>query len=149
MRIRSLVSTAALLASVHAIDARWGHRSTCLPDSHLLLIHGGKTDPSKQYTYSSAPNTGQTVVLDCSYSWTTEEVDKKWTVLGSDGRGGPEVAWHTMDLLGRRVLVFGGDGGVEMPIQTRNDSTWLIDLISSTSTASSTLSNSLNVSYTQ
>ncbi|KAJ9117614.1 hypothetical protein QFC22_004464 [Naganishia vaughanmartiniae] len=96
------------------------------------------------YSYSSAPNTGETVVLDCSNTWTTTDANEKWIVVG-DG-GGPEVAWHTMDLLGERVLVFGGDGGVTMPIQTRNDSTWLINLASSTPITSA---NSSTMSYGQ
>lgn len=59
------------------------------------------------------------------------------------------MAWHTMDSFDDgNVLVFGGDGGVEMPIQTRNDSTWLISLTKATATSLATPVSS-NVAYTQ
>lgn len=43
---------------------------------------------------------------------------------------GPAVAWHTLDFLsgsGSGILMTGGDGGSDLAIQTRNDSTWLIN----------------------
>jgi len=101
----------------------------------------------EQYTYSSAPNTGETLVLDCSNAWKTQEAENKWKVIG-DGKG-PEVAWHTMDSLGDEVLLFGGDGGIDLPIQTRNDSTWFINLNNNSKSPSSSNSVVPNVSYEQ
>lgn len=96
----------------------WGHAATYLPSSNSLLIHGGKTDPTDAYSYSSAPNTGDTLVLDLFKDFTTG--NEEWDVIAE----GPTVAWHTLDALDESVLLSGGDGGASLPVQTRNDSTY-------------------------
>ncbi|KAJ9104935.1 hypothetical protein QFC19_003730 [Naganishia cerealis] len=123
--MRMLRGVLSVLPAVHAIDARWGHRSAYLSDSQTLLVHGGKIDPDGAYTYSSAPNTGETVMLDCSSAWETAAASSQW-YEGTGHQQGPEVTWHTMDVVQGQVVLFGGDGGANMPIQTRNDSTWLL-----------------------
>jgi hypothetical protein len=123
---RCVVPTSPLFDSPHSrLVRRWGHRAAFIDSSQTLIIHGGKSDPTSSYSYTSAPNTGETLYLDLSQD--TSSTEPKWTVIRDDG---PTVAWHTLDFLesGSRggLLVTGGDGGSELAIQTRNDSTWLI-----------------------
>lgn len=119
--------------------SRWGHRAAYIESSQTLIIHGGKSDPTSSYSYTSAPNTGETLSLELSKDGSVANVD--WTVIRSDG---PTVAWHTLDFLddgsGGELLMTGGDGGSSLALQTRNDSTWLVN-------ASSSFTD--NVSYQQ
>ena len=104
---------------------RWGHRAAYIESSQTLIVHGGKSDPTSSYSYTSAPNTGETLSLDLSTNSSTVSV--AWKVIRKDG---PTVAWHTLDFLDGgsegELLVTGGEGGSALALQTRNDSTWII-----------------------
>lgn len=102
-----------------SLSDRWGHAATYIKSTQSIFVHGGKTDPQGEYSYASAPNTGETLVLDLTGDFSTGE--EAWNVI----EGGPTVAWHTLDALSSEVVLFGGDGGSVLPVQTRNDSTYL------------------------
>lgn len=98
---------------------RWGHAAAYIPSSNSFLLHGGKTDPTNAYSYSSAPNTGATLVLDLSKDFSSGK--EEWNVIAD----GPKVAWGTMEALDESVVLFGGDGA-GVPVQTRNDSAYVL-----------------------
>ena len=106
--------------------ARWGHASTYIPSPPALLIQGGKTDPSGAYTYTSALNTGDTLLLPLSSPFNTSSPPWKTTATPN----APDVAWHTLSTLSSgtsypNLFIFGGDGGPTEATQTQADSTWL------------------------
>lgn len=74
----------------------WGAAFTVV--SSTLFIHGGKTDPSNQYSYNSAPTTNDLLTLDLSTSWALNA--PPWLLLSGvdipDGPQGPALSWHTI-----------------------------------------------------
>ena len=108
---------------------RWGHSSTVVSSPPTLIIQGGKTDPSSSYTYSSAPNTADTIILPLSSGFTTSS--PPFSLLNATTA--PISAWHTLTPLSDvnqdySMLSFGGDGGTIEAVQTQNDSTWLLSV---------------------
>ncbi|WVO12632.1 hypothetical protein L204_100237 [Cryptococcus depauperatus] len=128
----STVLYGALAAAVDkttSISSRWGHASTYIPSPPTLIIHGGKTDPTSLYTYSSAPNTASTIIIPLNSAFTTSA--PPFTEL--DSPAGPTEAWHTISPVSRsdttwQFLSFGGDGGTEQATSTAKDSAWIITL---------------------
>ncbi|ORY28477.1 hypothetical protein BCR39DRAFT_588706 [Naematelia encephala] len=122
----------ALLSAVEIVRAdesytmipRWGHASTYLPSNHTLLIQGGKTDPTSLYTYTSAPNSPDVILLDLSSSF--DNSSPPWTLSSNPG---PTDAWHTISMTSNSSgLLFGGDGGSTEAVQTLSDSSWLLSV---------------------
>lgn len=66
--------------------------------SNTLYIHGGKTDPSNAYSYTSAPTTNDLLALDLSIPFALDA--PPWRLLSGveipDGSQGPALAWHTL-----------------------------------------------------
>ncbi|KAF9510296.1 hypothetical protein BS47DRAFT_1348219 [Hydnum rufescens UP504] len=121
-RKRCMLSAPCLL-SILAFDA------ACTIVSNTLYVHGGKVDPSNQFSYTSAPNTNQLLTLDLSSPFPLW--DPPWhLVTGSrrpPGLQGPAVSFHTLTAFSHdRILAFGGYGGPPMPIETYPDSAWLL-----------------------
>lgn len=90
-----------------------------------MLIHGGKSDPSNGFSYTSAPNSADTILL----SLTTSPL----TPILLDTPDAPAYAWHTLTPFSTHdgqyvLLAFGGDGGPAEAIQTRPDSAWYLTL---------------------
>ncbi|KAG8885517.1 hypothetical protein FRB97_000842 [Tulasnella sp. 331] len=120
-----------MLDTVHAQtapSARWG-QATALFDN-TLYIQGGKVDPSNSYSYSSAPNTNDLYSLDLSTAFPIST--PPWTYLSGSSNPsssqGPSVAFHTLTpYSNNQFLTFGGDGGPALPIQTNNDSAWILN----------------------
>jgi hypothetical protein len=95
----------------------WGQAATVI--GNILLIHGGKTDPDNSYSYTSAPNTAQLLSLDLSASFSVDS--PPWTDVHAPN--GPALAFHTITSYSmNEFLLFGGDGGPDLALSTRNDS---------------------------
>lgn len=104
----------------------WGHASVYIPSPPSLLIQGGKTDPSSSSTYTSASNTGDTILLPLNSPFTASSTP--FSLLSTEG---PTYAWHTISTTdsssdGWQGLSFGGDGGASEATQTQPDSAWAI-----------------------
>nr|XP_019045705.1 hypothetical protein I302_06096 [Kwoniella bestiolae CBS 10118]OCF24635.1 hypothetical protein I302_06096 [Kwoniella bestiolae CBS 10118] len=126
-----LLSTAqtAWAVNEHTIIPRWGHAAAYIPSPPTLIMQGGKTDPSSSYTYSSSPNTGETLILPLSSGFSTSS--PPFTSL--DTPSAPTSAWHTLTPLSSndgswQLLSFGGDGGTSEAVQTGSNSAWIMDI---------------------
>ncbi|WWC62496.1 uncharacterized protein I303_105092 [Kwoniella dejecticola CBS 10117] len=111
------------------ITPRWGHAAVYIPSPPTLIIQGGKTDPSSSYTYTSSPNTGETLILPLSSAFSTSS--PPFTSL--DTPSAPTSAWHTLSPLSSindtwEILSFGGDGGTTEPVQTGFNSAWILSV---------------------
>ncbi|CEH18802.1 KELCH REPEAT DOMAIN [Ceraceosorus bombacis] len=111
---------------------RWGQASALL--GSRLVIHGGKTQGSSPggggYTYNSAPNSADLMLLDLSKSWSGSSAP--WQVLNSTAA--PAVSFHSLlplDADASRLLIFGGDATGSVPVQTNNDSAYTVTLAGS------------------
>lgn len=116
---------------------RWGHALAYLPSPPTLLIQGGKTSQSGQ-TYTSTPNSGDTIILPLNTSFSTSS--PPFNHITSSGT---TSVWHTLSPLVSTadmwsILTFGGDGGSTEAVQTASDSAGEIDLDLNTATASFT-----------
>ncbi|WWD04807.1 hypothetical protein V865_002878 [Kwoniella europaea PYCC6329] len=138
-----LLSTAQAAKTVEGskVTPRWGHAAAYIPSPLTLIIQGGKTDPSSSYTYSSSPNTGETLILPLTSSFSTSSAP--FTSL--DLPSAPNSAWHTLTPLSSeeegswKLLSFGGDGGTAEAVQTGSNSAWIMDV----------KTDGLNVDYTR
>ncbi|WVR06388.1 hypothetical protein IAU60_003419 [Kwoniella sp. DSM 27419] len=128
----------AVLGTVHAdsssISPRWGHAAAYIPSPPSLIIQGGKTDPSSSYTYTNAPNTGETLVLPLGSPFSSASSPFAQFDLPSAATS----AWHTLSLLqqtdgGWTLLSFGGDGGTGEALPSGTDSAWSISVNASVS----------------
>ncbi|WVQ65840.1 uncharacterized protein L199_004018 [Kwoniella botswanensis] len=127
-----LISTAQTARGVDAnnVTPRWGHAAAYIPSPPTLIIQGGKTDPSSSYTYSSSPNTGETLILPLTSSFSTSSAPFTSLNLPS----APTSAWHTLTPLSSegegiwKLLSFGGDGGTAEAVQTGSNSAWIMDV---------------------
>ncbi|WWC88733.1 uncharacterized protein L201_003646 [Kwoniella dendrophila CBS 6074] len=127
-----LLSTAQTIRAVDAdgIIPRWGHASAYIPSPPTLIIQGGKTDPSSSYTYTSSPNTAETIILPLSNGFSTSS--PPFTSVHTPSA--PTSAWHTLTPLSSssssdgswELLSFGGDGGTNEAVQTGSNSAWIL-----------------------
>lgn len=94
-------------------------------------MHGGKIDKDNSYSYTSAPNTNQLLLLDLSTSF--DLASPPWVVV--DAPNGPALAFHSLTAYSEHELVyFGGDPGPEHALVTRNDSAGLLQIDGTTGT---------------
>ncbi|WVF68946.1 hypothetical protein IAT40_003720 [Kwoniella sp. CBS 6097] len=112
-----------------SVEPRWGHAAAFIPSPPTLIVQGGKTDPTSSYTYSSSPNTGETLILPLSSSFSTSS--PPFTSL--DNPSAPTSAWHSLSPLlsdggSWQLLSFGGDGGTSQAVQTGMDSSWNMEV---------------------
>lgn len=118
--------------------SRWGQAAAYIPSPPSVLISGGKTDSSAAYTYTSALNSGDVVVLPLTDSFPLASAPFALVDIA-----GPSYAWHTLAPLQQTdgnwsVLSFGGDGGSSEAMQTVSDSTWLMTASSNMSAIQAT-----------
>ncbi|PWN34893.1 uncharacterized protein FA14DRAFT_160306 [Meira miltonrushii] len=121
-------------SSTYSPIARWGAAST-LSDS-LFIIHGGKTNGDGitpgggGYTYSSGPNTNQTISIDLSQSFQTssppwQSIDR--TLASQDSS--PSTAFHSLTPLNNgNLLIFGGMPDPSANTQAGNNSAYIVNL---------------------
>ncbi|KZP31800.1 hypothetical protein FIBSPDRAFT_925631 [Athelia psychrophila] len=111
--------------------SRWGQAVAVVED--VLYLHGGKTDPSNGYTYSSAPTTNDLLYLPLNVAFAASS--PPWTYISGSSNlstpQGPTLAWHTLSAFNQAtVLVFGGDPGPngEPTLSTLPDSAILLNV---------------------
>ncbi|PWY97350.1 hypothetical protein BCV70DRAFT_145051, partial [Testicularia cyperi] len=119
--------------STPTMDARWGQASALF--GSLFVVQGGKSQgTSGGYTYSSAPNQGAMYALDLSSSFSTSSPPWQSVSVDSSSLAAPTVSFHTLSPINSTsLLLFGGDGGTSLPVQTNNDSAYIVNLGGSTS----------------
>ncbi|EIW73531.1 hypothetical protein TREMEDRAFT_70988, partial [Tremella mesenterica DSM 1558] len=125
--------------AVYTMIPRWGHATTFIPSPPTLLIQGGKTDPTGDYTYTSAPNSADVIVLPLSDTFSTSSAP--FNLVSSSTA--PTYAWHCLSPLQQTsgqwsLLSFGGDGGPTEAVQTLSDSAWQLSIPSDFSSLSAT-----------
>lgn len=88
------------------IRSRWG-QAVALLDS-TLYVHGGLSDPFNSYSYSSAPEISDLLVLDLSTSF--DSSSPPWQLFSNNSS--PALAWHTLSAFNpTELLLFGGQPG--------------------------------------
>lgn len=110
------------------ISNRWGSASALL--SNTLLVHGGKTNPSDDFTYNGQV-TNDLLSLDISLAFNVSSPN--WRYLSGSRNlstsQGPAVAFHTLTPYSTTgLLSFGGDGGPPLALATQADSASLLDV---------------------
>lgn len=100
-----------------------------LPQAPTVIIQGGKTDLTGQYSYNSAPNSPDTILLPLSSPFSTS--NPPYSLL-NPAIPGPSYAWHCLAPIYAQdgewtLLSFGGDGGWPAPISD-SQSAWLVSL---------------------
>jgi len=128
-RYVSLVSIMSVSTNLTSLTCRWGLASVFVPSPPSILIQGGKTDPTSSFTYSSSPNSADTILLPLTTAFTT--LSPPFSLLAPTGA--PTYAWHTLTPLINLngdwlVLSFGGDGGPSEPVETLADSTCILSV---------------------
>ncbi|KZS92437.1 hypothetical protein SISNIDRAFT_486471 [Sistotremastrum niveocremeum HHB9708] len=107
---------------------RWGSASALL--SNTLLVHGGRTNPSNEYTYNGQV-TNDLLSLDISLAFNVSSPNWRYLSgsLNLTTSQGPAVAFHTLTPYSSTgLLSFGGDGGPPQALSTRADSASLLDI---------------------
>lgn len=128
-RYVSFVSIMSVSTNLKSSTCRWGQASVFVPSPPSILIQGGKTDPTSSFTYSSSPNSADTILLPLTTAFTT--LSPPFSLLAPTGA--PTYAWHTLTPLINLngdwlVLSFGGDGGPSEPVETLADSTCILSV---------------------
>ena len=110
---------------------RWGQASAIIQET--LWVHGGKTDPYNQFSYTSAPNTNDLFRLDLNQSFDLS--NPPWHIQGScsnnAGCQGPRMAFHSLSAYDTtHMLMFGGqpDPNSDIVLLDRPDSAWTLDV---------------------
>ncbi|SNX87606.1 uncharacterized protein MEPE_06316 [Melanopsichium pennsylvanicum] len=135
------IGAATAQTAVESLPARWGQASALI-DS-LFLVQGGKTQGSSGggYTYSSAPSDAHMYTLDLSSAFSLSSPPWQSVLATSDAPAALAVSFHTISPLNSTsLLLFGGDGSPEVPVQTGNDSAYIVTLGGSTSNRTVTYS---------
>ncbi|TXT14321.1 uncharacterized protein COLE_00514 [Cutaneotrichosporon oleaginosum] len=114
----------------------WGAAVAVLPHPPTVVIQGGKTDASGEHSYSSAPNSGDTIILPLSKTFPASSPPYQLLTPG------PTYAWHCLAPLFSKdgawtLLSFGGHGGWSSPANDAR-SAWLLTPNPSTGTANYT-----------
>ena len=124
-----LFSVVSAQTAANTIPARWGQASALL--GSLFIVQGGKTQGTTGggYTYSSAPSDGQMYALDLSSGFSLSSPPWQPVSVQDAGTAAPAVSFHTISPLNSTsLLLFGGDGSPIVPIQTNNDSAFIVHL---------------------
>ncbi|KAK0566385.1 hypothetical protein OC861_003251 [Tilletia horrida] len=107
---------------------RWGAASTQL--NGVLLVHGGKATTNQGYTYTSAPDSSDLLLLNLTQGfaldsppWQQQQVN-----TSSSSSTPPTASFHTISpLSGSQFILFGGQDSTS-PTPSGNDSLYLLDL---------------------
>lgn len=124
-----LIGAVSAQTATDVLPARWGQASALV--GSLLVVQGGKTQGTTGggYTYGSAPSDGEMYVLDLSSGFPLSSPPWQAVSVGEAGLAAPAVAFHTITPLNSTsLLLFGGDASPVVPVQTRNDSAYIVHL---------------------
>lgn len=105
------------------ISNRWAQAVALLDNT--LYVHGGLSDPFNSYTYTSAPEISDLLVLDLSISFNSSS--PPWQLFSNSSS--PALAWHTLSAFNPTgLLLFGGQPGPNSltVLTTLNDSSGLL-----------------------
>ncbi|KAF9223690.1 hypothetical protein BS17DRAFT_112719 [Gyrodon lividus] len=109
---------------------RWGQAAA--QSGSRLYVHGGLSDPFNSYSYTSAPEISDLLLLDLSTSFNASS--PPWQLLSA--HSSPALAWHTLSAFNTtQLLLFGGQPGPDSQtvLTTLNDSAALLSTSSPTS----------------
>ena len=85
------------------IRNRWAQAVALL--GNTLHVHGGLSDPFNSYSYSSAPEISDLLVLDLSKPFSSSS--PPWQLFSTNSS--PALAWHTLSAFSHtELLLFGG-----------------------------------------
>jgi hypothetical protein len=123
-------------SSLSELTSRWGQAVSYVPSPPAILLHGGKSDTSNSFSYTSAPNSPETLYVPLTTSFAAASPP----VITLDSPNSPAYAWHTLTPFSSvdgkwNLLSFGGDAGPSEPTQTQSDSTWYMTLDAGQKTA--------------
>ena len=107
------------------IRNRWAQAVAQLENT--LFVHGGLSDPFNSYSYSSAPEISDLLVLDLSTSFNSSS--PPWQLFSSNSS--PPLAWHTLSAFNlAELLLFGGqpDPNSLTVLTGLNDSSGLLSI---------------------
>ena len=124
-----LLGVVSAQATPVSLPARWGQASALV--GSLFVVQGGKTQGTTGggYTYGSAPSDGQMYALDLSASFSLSSPPWQSVAVQADSLAAPPVCFHTISPLNSTsLLLFGGDGSPVVPVQTGNDSAYIVHL---------------------
>ncbi|GAK66714.1 uncharacterized protein PAN0_014d4937 [Moesziomyces antarcticus] len=115
-------------SAADSIPARWGQASALV--GSLFVVQGGKTQGTGGgFTYSSAPSDAQMYALDLSTSFSLASPPWQSISLQDPAAAAPAVSFHTISPLNSTsLLLFGGDGSPTVPVQTNNDSAFIVNI---------------------
>lgn len=105
------------------IRNRWAQAVALLEST--LYVHGGLSDPFNSYSYSSAPETSDLLVLDLSTSFNSSS--PPWQLFSTNSS--PALAWHTLSAFNpNELFIFGGQPNLNslIVLTTLNDSSGLL-----------------------
>ncbi|KAG7089439.1 hypothetical protein E1B28_011124 [Marasmius oreades] len=118
-------------ASAYTATPRWGQATALVNDA--LFVHGGFSDPSNAYSYTSAPIINDLLYLPLSSSFDIS--DPPWVLISSSSNSstkpGPALAWHTLSPVNTtEILLFGGLPAISSPtvLTLRADSAWWLNI---------------------
>jgi len=117
------------LHSLEELTDRWGQTVAYIPSPPAIILHGGKSDTSNAFSYTSAPNSPETYYIPLTSSFAATSP----LLITLDSPDSPAYAWHTLTPISEvdgkwNFLSFGGDAGPSEPTQTQSDSTWYMTL---------------------
>ncbi|KAF9485129.1 hypothetical protein BDN70DRAFT_917084 [Pholiota conissans] len=101
-----------LLAFAYDVQPRWGQATVTVAD--VLFVYGGKVDEFNQFSYSSAPNVNDVLLLPLSASFSASS--PPWQLVSSSTNAstsqGPALAWSTLSAFNNtECFLFGGQLG--------------------------------------
>ncbi|KAF9243478.1 hypothetical protein BU15DRAFT_72149 [Melanogaster broomeanus] len=117
-------------SSKSLIRNRWGQAAAQLESA--LYVHGGLSDPFNSYSYTSAPEISDLLLLDLTLSFNVSS--PPWQLLSA--QYSPALGWHTISAFNTtQLLLFGGQPGPnsQTVLTTLNDSAALLSAPSPTS----------------
>ncbi|CDS01579.1 hypothetical protein, partial [Sporisorium scitamineum] len=124
-----LINIVSAQTTAVSITARWGQASALV--GSLFVVQGGKTQGNTGggYTYNSAPSDAQMYSLDLSTSFPLSSPPWQSVSLRDGTTAAPPVSFHTISPLNATsLLLFGGDASPLVPVQTGNDSAYILHL---------------------
>ncbi|SJX65409.1 uncharacterized protein SRS1_15680 [Sporisorium reilianum f. sp. reilianum] len=124
-----LLAAVSAQTSADSIPARWGQASALV--GSLFVVQGGKTQGTMGggYTFNSAPSDAQMYSLDLSSSFPLSSPPWQSVSLQQGTSAAPPVSFHTISPLNTTsLLLFGGDASPVVPVQTGNDSAYILHL---------------------
>jgi len=115
--------------SILVLMNRWGQAVAYIPSPPAIILHGGKSDTSNAFSYTSAPNSPEMNYISLTSSFAASSPP----IVTLKSPDSPAYAWHTITPISNTdgkwsFLSFGGDAGPGEPTQTQSDSAWYMTL---------------------